>query len=342
MVQMEMTAAHLAERPGITVVTSDTEHTPELAGVDVVHGYGLSAEQIHDVRRKEIPVVLSVIYVSRDYLVGNLDPRPSRRERIRHSARRFAVLSVAALRGRLQQKRAAYNSWWYETVRRFQSADMLLPNSYMEACQIRADADVTTPMVVVPNAVDPAVFTDDNVGDREGVLYVGRIEPHKNQLRLIEALRGTGLKLTIVGADHPHHPRYCAAVRRAAAAEPSVEMVGPVPHSLLADHYRRARVHAVPSLFETTGLVSLEAALCGCSVVSTNQGYAREYLLDMAEYCDPYDLDSIRGAILRSFESIVDGRLRQRVLDNYTWAHTAEATERAYRKVLEGRGRTLT
>ena len=48
------------------------------------------------------------------------------------------------------------------------------------------------------------------------VAYVGRIEPHKNQLGLIRELHGTGVELMIVGDEHPHHPEYVARCRREA------------------------------------------------------------------------------------------------------------------------------
>ena len=64
-------------------------------------------------------------------------------------------------------------------------------------------------------------------------------------------------------------------------------------HKDLAALYQKARVHVLPSCFETTGLVSLEAALSGCRIATTNRGFAREYLLDHATYLDPADPASI-------------------------------------------------
>jgi glycosyltransferase involved in cell wall biosynthesis len=90
-------------------------------------------------------------------------------------------------------------------------------------------------------------------------------------------------------------------------------------------------------MFETTGLVSLEAALSGCAVVTTEMGYAREYLEDMAWYCDPYDLESIRTAVLNALDAPPQRDLRQRILDRYTWEHTASATAAAYRELVSHR-----
>ena len=94
-------------------------------------------------------------------------------------------------------------------------------------------------------------------------------------------------------------------------------------------------MHATPSLFETTGLVSLEAALGGCNVVTTSRGHAREYLGDLAWYCDPGDTSSIRRAVLAAYEAPIQDTLSKHVLDNFTWDHTARATLAGYRLLLD-------
>jgi glycosyltransferase involved in cell wall biosynthesis len=89
-------------------------------------------------------------------------------------------------------------------------------------------------------------------------------------------------------------------------------------------------VHVMPSWFETTGLVSLEAALAGCNVVSTSRGHAREYLGDLAWYCQPDDPTSIRSAVQAAWNAPARPALRERILSEYTWRHAAIATLMAY------------
>jgi glycosyltransferase involved in cell wall biosynthesis len=245
-------------------------------------------------------------------------------------------MSLAAARGSHVAKSEMLAAFAIEATALYESADLLLPNSQMEADQLIRDLGVTTPIRIVPNAVDPGLFPPGAPwNERDGVLYVGRIEPHKNQLGLIRALKGTGVRLRIVGGAHPDHPEYAEAVR--AEADGFVEMVGHVDHAHLKDYYGRALVHACPSMFETTGLVSLEAALSGCNVVSTVEGYAREYLQDLATYCDPHNETSIREAVFAALSLPQQTRLRERILDNYTWEHTAAATAAAYHDLLEYR-----
>lgn len=330
-VQIEMTARYLAELEGISVRVCRHER-PEWDGIDIVHGLGLTTAHVREARWRRLPVCLSVIHWSKAYRTGLLSAR-SPWEAFSSRARATGALAVAAMRGKAIEKAGQFAKWVTDTTALYEAVDLLLPNSQLEADQIVEDLGVTTQIRVVPNAADPSLFVDGSGwADRQGVVYVGRLEPHKNQLRLIRALRGTGIPLTIVGGDHPHHPSYGAEVRREAGG--TVRVVGAIPHKELAAYYGMARVHAVPSGFETTGLVSLEAALCGCNIVTTEVGYAREYFEDMAWYCNPYDLKSIRAAVTAALSEPPQTRLREHILNRYTWEHTAAATAAAYRDAL--------
>ena len=227
----------------------------------------------------------------------------------------------------------------FESCALLASADMLLPNSQGEANSLERDAHIKTDYRVVPNGVDPARYSpgEGSFEARTTVLYAGRVEPHKNQLGLLEALRGTGLKVVLAYVPHRDHAAYLKHCEEAAAGW--AELVeDPTPAQLLA-LYRSARVHVLPSWFETTGLVSLEAGLSGCNVVSTNRGHAREYLGDFAWYCDPADPASIRAAVQDAWNSPERAGLRERILTSYTWEHVARATLEAYEEVLARRPR---
>ena len=333
-VQINKTAEALQRIAGLGVRVSNDD-APDWNGVDVVHGFGVTTGHLREARRRGIPVCISTIYWSMDYRTGASIKVPRWRE-ASHRARMAAVLMLAASRGRSLEKCQSFSRLMIETTAFLEAADLLLPNSDLEAACLREELGVSTPVRVVPNAVDPALFPPGPPWEeREGVVYVGRLEPHKNQLGLIEALRGTGVRLTIVGNDHPDHPAYARAVRAKAGA--LVRLLGPVPDSQLPCVYGGARVHAIPSRFETTGLVSLEAALSGCNIVSTAAGFAREYFGNLAWYCDPYDLKDIRSAVLSALNASPRSALRKRVLEHYTWAHTAAATADAYRDLLNRR-----
>lgn len=315
---------------------------PSLEGIDVVHGFGLNGEQVQWCRARGLPVAISTIYWDLAYSADGPPSVPSARTWAGRAAR-AGRLARASLQGTSAVLRACLREATSQTalIKAWSAADLLLPNSRGEADAIRNDLAITTPVRIIPNAVDGAAFppgTEDYLA-RGCVLSVARLEPHKNQLGLIEALAGTEWPLVIAGFAHPDHPGYLGKCR--AAAGPSVRFVGSPSDEGLAGLYRTARVHVLPSWFETTGLVSLEAALSGCNIVTTSRGHAAEYFGALARYCDPADPPSIRGAIEEAWGSPPPPELRQRVLDRYTWTHTAEATIRAYDDLLARRHRPL-
>jgi glycosyltransferase involved in cell wall biosynthesis len=330
-VQLDMTARYVDALPGVSVRVVRGEG-PDFTGVDIVHGFGLQSRHIREARVLGIPICLSVIYWAKDYRIGLL-VRRGRVQTASSRTRAAASLALAAARGRHIPKCESFSEFAIRHMAMYEAVDLLLPNSQLEADDLVGDLNVTTPIHVVPNAVDPALYPPGLPWDeRRGVVYVARLEPRKNQLGLIEALRGTGVPLTIVGGDHPHHPEYAAKVRAEAGGD--VEVLGHASHEQLVECYARARVHAIPSEFETTGLVSLEAAMCGCNIVTTELGYAREYFEDLAWYCRPEDRESIRTAVLEALGSPPRDALRTRILERYTWEHTADATVAGYREVL--------
>ena len=102
----------------------------------------------------------------------------------------------------------------------------------------------------------------------------------------------------------------------------------------LASAYHAAKVHALPSWYETPGLVNLEAGLAGCNIVATDKGSTKEYLRDYAWYCDPAKTASIRRAVLDAFSAEKSPDLRNFICKNFSWEQAAEKTLRVYERVL--------
>lgn len=328
-IQAQRTAEALTRR-GLQVEKS--QDVARFAGADVVHLFGTSLATIRAARRAGALVAVSSIYwpLARIHRLDGSVPRGESLVRRLRTAGGLARSGLVLQHLQASDKLSAHAKG---VSLAFESADVLLPNSEGEAADIRRELAVSTPMRVVPNAVDPSLFVVGADSPREGVLYVGRLEPHKNQLGLIEALRGTGLHLTLVGPGHPGHTSYRKDCERAGGA--AVTVLEARDQAGLRDLYFRARVHAVPSWYETTGLVSLEAALAGCNVVSTSRGHAREYLGAYAWYCNPADRRTVRAAVLQAYNSPIFPALARRVLERFTWDDAAESTHAAYLEMLE-------
>ena len=152
---------------------------------------------------------------------------------------------------------------------------------------------------------------------------------------LAVACRRAGLRLVLIG--DPRQPQYLEWVRKYGPDD--LLVIPHLPQEEVAGAYAAARVHALPSWGEICGLVNLEAAACGAAVVTGTQGYELEYLSDLADYCDPADVESIRAAVRTAWDRYPDDvarreQLRLRVWDQFTWKASARATFEAYCRVL--------
>jgi len=220
----------------------------------------------------------------------------------------------------------------------YDTVDLLLPNSQAEAVQLANFYDVADErMRVVPNGASARFVSGDAAGFlelagmRDFVLYAGRIEPRKNQLGFLRAMRGTSVPLVILGDVVPGHEHYYEACRREAGN--LVQFVSQLEHDdpRLAGAYAACRCLALVSWFETPGLVALEAGMSGVPLALTDRGAAREYFGDLAYYASPASRQSIRRAVLAAYHSPRDPQLARHVRERYTWRAAAAATRDAYR-----------
>ena len=185
-------------------------------------------------------------------------------------------------------------------------------------------------MVLIRNLFTPV--NSQIVRDDRLILCVARIEGRKNQLNLIRAIANTKYRLVLVGAVSTNQMNYYNQCKQAAG--PNVEFVDFIEQDLLLDYYRKAKVHVLPSWFETTGLSSLEAAAMGCNIVITRKGDAYEYFENDAYYCDPESPDSIFQAIDQAASNKITEGLSSKVLNQFTWEIAAKKTMEAYVEIL--------
>ena len=337
-VQMTETANALRERGHDVSCISSSQLAATLARSpwQIVHGFGLNARDIHLARQHGLPVALSTIFWPVQYgLHGETVPTP---RTVVHRLRRAAGAAHAHLVGRdAQRAQTAYRSVFAQTAA-FEAADLLLPNSKAEGLRIQRELAVSTPQRPVTNGVREDLFgaNRSRAVKRGGVLCVGRVEPHKNQLGLVKACRRIGVPVTLVGDAHPAHSSYLNHCLNVAGAK--VTHIRQVPQAALPDLYDSHSVHALVSWFETTGLSSLEAARRGCQVVTTSRGFARDYFGDLAHYADPAARRATATALAAALNQPVEAQaLMKLVKDRFTWAHAAEQTESAYVSILMSR-----
>ncbi|MGI4860819.1 MAG: glycosyltransferase family 4 protein [Janthinobacterium lividum] len=166
--------------------------------------------------------------------------------------------------------------------------------------------------------VDPRLFRETYQVHGPFVLNVANVEPRKNQLNLVRAMKAHP-ELTLINFGGVRDPRYAEQCRLEGGEQ--VRFLGAIDHDspVLRSAYAACSVFALPSTLETPGLAALEAFAGGASIVVTAEGCTREYFGDAAHYVQHDDVDAIAQA-LRAAPSRTEGALQRIVASaNYTW-----------------------
>ncbi|MBI1903548.1 MAG: glycosyltransferase family 4 protein [Planctomycetia bacterium] len=303
----------------------------ELRWANCLHLFGSAPEHLETAaaaRRLGLKVVLSTI-AWLDMASLWHEPRPV--------GRRLAACAKHALRRAVP----SLPSWRRKL---YHAVDVLLPNSQHEAEQlVRLFSVPPERICVVPNGADvrfaaasPEAFAE-KVGGPGFVLCPGRIEPRKNQLGLLRALRGTRAKVVVLGDAVPGHEAYLAECRRATGD--SAMFLPRIAHDdpLLASAYAACGCLALASWFETPGLVALEAAMSGTPLVLPRGGCAWEYFGPLGQYVSPDDHAGIRRAVQTALAQGRSPVLAALAQQSFSWGAAAEATMRAYGRACDGR-----
>ncbi|HUB62366.1 MAG TPA: glycosyltransferase family 4 protein [Puia sp.] len=339
-VQITKTAEGL-RNAGIEVDIRLSNEEIDYRPYDLIHFFNIirPADILRHIFRSHKPYVISTIYVDYYEFDANFRKGMARPLFRLLSADGIEFLKVLARRltSGEQVISRRYLVWGHRRSVRYiiRHARCLLPNSHSEYMRLVARYGIQQKYRVVPNAVDQKLFSlpsDDSGRASNVVLCVGRIEGIKNQLQLVRALNDTGYTLFLIGSAAPNQPEYYSECRKIAA--PNIRFVEPIAQEELVRYYAMAKVHVLPSWFETTGLSSLEAAAMGCNIVITDKGDTREYFGDDAWYCDPASADSIRSAVDRAASALRSERLIQRIAQHYTWETAAAETAAAYRTIV--------
>lgn len=179
---------------------------------------------------------------------------------------------------------------------------------------------------------DPELFRKHYGVEGRFILNVGNIEPRKNQLRLVEAIKSlSGIKLVLIG--YPRDPEYLDQVKRMGGEK--VIYLGAIPHEspLLRSAYKACTLFALPSMLETPGLAALEAAAQGAPLLVTREGSCSEYFDNNAIYIDPLSIESIKQGVRKAFDN-APINLNPNRIEKFMWMNTVKDLTKAYKELL--------
>jgi len=184
------------------------------------------------------------------------------------------------------------------------------------------------------------------------LLYAGRISPHKNVVRMIEAFSALkaelekdqafpDLKLIIIGDDVSGNPDLRRTVIRS-GVQNDVRFLGFVPIEVLRTFYDAAKIFVFPSLYEGFGLPPLEAMAHGTPVVTSNVSSLPEVVGNAAVLVHPENVFEIMRALHRV---LLDQPLREKMKERsyrqaakFSWEKSVRRIRDAYEEVVSPRG----
>lgn len=231
----------------------------------------------------------------------------------------------------------------------FAAADLLVANSRFTHDHILAKLGVPPSKVLIASpGIDLVTFRErpsDHRPPRQGILYVGRLDPEKGVGVLMRALAESppalfNEQLTIVGWGRDAERLREEADHLGLKAR----FLGARPPAEVAAEMQRALVTVVPSICqESLGLVAIEAMAAGSLVVATTVGGLCETVREgeTGFSCRPGDPRDLAAALARAYHAAQDqaryDAIRRQALlvaTEHDRIRAAEITLKAYGRLV--------
>jgi glycosyltransferase involved in cell wall biosynthesis len=198
--------------------------------------------------------------------------------------------------------------------------------------------------IAFPRASRP---TQQPAANRFVLLFVGRLSPEKNLALLIRAFatfrtRVPFAELWLAGAGPQRQALETLASSTGSASR--IRFLGHLPNAELGDAYRAADAFVLPSLFETQGMVCIEAMQFGTPLVVSDGIVSCRELVDngvngvLFDHTSEDDLVRALEQLARDPERRAD--MAKRSLEKaaaFSLDDVVDAHERMYRQMWEGR-----
>ncbi len=227
--------------------------------------------------------------------------------------------------------------------------DRVMTVSENSKVDISADHKVDIDKIhVVPVGVDPELFKPvPGVGRVPGriITTASADVAMKGLVYLLEAAAKVRadrhIEIVIIGK--PKEGSKTEATLRDLGLTDVVQFISGVSDERIVELYSEAELACVPSLYEGFSLPAIEAMSCATPLIATTGGALPEVTGAHGETClqvPPGDSDALAQMIRTALDDPelrqrVGEAGRQRVIDQWSWTHTANKTVDQYRALLE-------
>jgi glycogen(starch) synthase len=210
-------------------------------------------------------------------------------------------------------------------------AAALTAPSHWTATTVAELAPMFREATVIPNGIDPRQWSLTFPPDADVVAAWGRHVPQKGFDLLLNAWplvrKAIPTARLLIGGSGPE----TEALREVAVV--GVEFLGPLDRMGVGQLLKRSRVVAIPSRFESFGIVALEAMAAGRAVVWSNRGGMREATGGLGWPVDPDDRESLAAALVSALHAQPDPRRYRRRAEEFSWAAIADRYLDIYRRI---------
>ena len=189
-------------------------------------------------------------------------------------------------------------------------------------------------VVVIHNCISPAIkaFPKEFNNKKPNILHIGTAH-NKNLERLIEAVDGLPVKLTILGHLRDNHKELLAKHHI------DFDNFFNLPYNEVIRNYQEADLVSFVSLYEGFGLPIIEANAVGRPVITSNRTSMPEVAGDAALIIDPENTAEIRNAIIKILN---DENLRNELIEKgkenvkrFSPAYIAQKYADLYEKMMK-------
>ncbi len=159
---------------------------------------------------------------------------------------------------------------------------------------------------VIPNLVDDTFFSlPKDAKKKHTIISIGTLIETKGFHVLIEAFAKISdnipdYQLVIIGNGKTGYEQRLKQQINALGQEDKIILVGSLPRNEIRDMLQTSRIFALPSYYETFGVVYIEAMACGLPVLASDSGAPAEFInTSNGLLCPPNDVSSTADKLLK-------------------------------------------